>query len=127
MVTPSVNQFWQFIAVSLQLREGYVAQRFDRREVTPQQRHALFALCAPLIVFTARMPVLDHGIADHHGQARRQWQSLEFQRTAIQHDGVIRACEAGGKLVHDTYAGTYEFVLRMLAELCDFDEIQSAS
>jgi hypothetical protein len=25
MVTPSVNRFWQFIAVSLQLHEGYVA------------------------------------------------------------------------------------------------------
>jgi hypothetical protein len=73
------------------------------------------------------MPVLDHGIADHHGKARRQWQSLEFQGTAIQHDGVIRASETGGKLVHDTYAGTDEFVLGLLAELCDFDEIESGA
>jgi hypothetical protein len=115
MMAAPVNQVWQIGAARLKLLKVHVAQSFDGREEALQYLYAFFALRAPLIVFSAGVRVLDHGIAYHHLMAGRQRQPLVFQRAAVQQYGVTGASETRGKLVHDADPGADEFILCALA------------
>src|SRR5690242_11648288 len=106
----AIDQLRKISTMGFQLSRRDVAQRIDRREVLPEKTHAFFALRAAIVVFTAGVAVFDHGVADDHGNPGGKRQELIFEGTAIEKDGVMRAAEAGGELVHDADASADKFI-----------------
>ena len=109
-------------ALRFELSESDVAERLDRRKVLLQDADTFFTLRSTIIVFTARMPVFDHGVANDHGNAFGKRKKFVIERPAIEKNRVAGVAETGSELVHDTDPCADEFVFSALAKFGNFHE-----
>ncbi len=95
--------------------------------VKMQDACAFFHFFAARVVLSARVLMLDHGIADDEPHMSGNGQQAIFERSAIQHQGMVLLPGAGNELVHDAAARAYEGIFRALAGKCDGGQRQRSA
>src|SRR5256885_5098250 len=119
------DEIGQIGTMAFELNEGDVAQGFYGRESAFQDAHAFFALRSAVIVFTAGMFMLDHGVTDDHRHAGWQGKQFVLQRATIEQNGLTDASKTRGELIHDADTRADKFVLRALAKFSDLRQFES--
>src|SRR5579871_24937 len=119
-----INQVRQIRTMSFQLSERDITERLDVCVEISEELHAFFTLCPTIVVLSTRMLMFDHRVANDHGHTSGHLQELVLERPAIEQDGFIGCSYAGCGLVHDSNSRAYKFVLRSLADSCNFSKTE---
>jgi hypothetical protein len=112
----------EIFRVLQQLIDGEIAQRSDIGIPLRENFHTFLTLFAALIVFSAGVLVLDHGVTDRHSHSVGNGDELELERTAVEQEGVASFSQAGDKLVHDADMGADKNIFASLAEPGHIDQ-----
>src|SRR5208283_4313232 len=116
MAASSVYDLPQTVAVLFQLSEPHIPQRADTGQYLRQLTHSLLTFGAADVVLARAVLMLDHRIANDQIHPARNWNQLEVQRPAVQHESMSCLTVTRNELVHDAAAGANELILRALAE-----------